>query len=79
MVEIDNQVFIDLVTKIKDEISNPAFIKDFDDTLKGNKSAAARARKKSVELSKLFKQFRADSVALAKELMQAWALFSVTK
>ena len=44
MVEIDNQVFIDLVTKIKDEISNPAFIKDFDDTLKGNMSAGASAR-----------------------------------
>lgn len=66
MVEITNSEFIALVQQIKEEIQNPLFIKDLDDTLNGNKSAAARARKKSVELGKLFKQFRADSVALSK-------------
>lgn len=32
----------------------------------GNKSAGARARKATVELTKLYKQFRKDSVAAAK-------------
>lgn len=34
--------------------------------LKGNKSAGQRARKNTVELEKLFKQFRKDSVAASK-------------
>lgn len=66
MIEITDMEFVALVQQIKEETQNPLFMKDLDDTLKGNKSAAARARKKSVELGKLFKQFRADSVNLLK-------------
>lgn len=33
---------------------------------KGNKAAAARARKNTLELEKLFKQFRKDSLAASK-------------
>lgn len=33
---------------------------------KGNKSAGARARKASLELGKLLKEFRAESVKLSK-------------
>lgn len=32
----------------------------------GNKAAAARARKNTLELEKLYKQFRKESVAAAK-------------
>lgn len=34
--------------------------------LKGNKAAGVRARKNTLELEKLFKQFRKDSVAASK-------------
>lgn len=34
--------------------------------LKGNKAAGARARKNTLELDKLFKQFRKESVAASK-------------
>lgn len=33
---------------------------------KGNKAAGTRARKTSLELTKLFKEFRAQSIASAK-------------
>ncbi len=33
---------------------------------KGNKAAGARARKASLELEKMLKQFRKDSIAAAK-------------
>jgi hypothetical protein len=39
---------------------------DLDKTLAGNKAAAARARKVSNELGKLYKEFRKVSVAEAK-------------
>ena len=34
---------------------------------KGNKAAGVRARKSSLELTKLFKEFRAESVEAAKK------------
>lgn len=51
----------DLVAKINAEIE--AFQKDLTNQVeKGNKSAGARARKSSLELGKLLKEFRKESV-----------------
>lgn len=62
MEAVKDQKLIDLVTLIKHEMTESDFLVDLDSTLKGNKSAAARARKMSVKLGKLFKEFRALSV-----------------
>lgn len=40
--------------------------KNIEDNLNGNKAAGARARKNTLELDKLFKQFRKESVAASK-------------
>lgn len=63
MAQIDNQNLIDLINKIKAEVTSEDFLKDLDKTIDGNKSAAARSRKKTVELGKLFKEYRAQSIA----------------
>lgn len=39
---------------------------NLDAYLKGNKAAGARARKNTLELDKLYKQFRKESVAASK-------------
>lgn len=62
MEAVKDQKLIDLVNNIKHEITETDFIKDLELSLNGNKSASARARKKSVELGKLFKTYRALSV-----------------
>ena len=56
----------ELVAKIK-ELSN-AFIMDAElQTEKGNKAAGTRARKASLELEKLLKEFRKASLEEAKK------------
>lgn len=55
----------ELVTKIKSLMSE--FNENVDNFLeKENKSAARRARKNTLELEKLMKQFRKDSVEASK-------------
>lgn len=63
MAQIDNEKVISLVNQIKELIASEDFIKDLDKVLAGNKSAAARTRKKTVELGKVFKEYRAESIA----------------
>jgi len=54
-----------LVEKIKTEVD--VFVKNADlQVEKGNKAAGTRARKATLELSKLFKEFRKVSVEAAK-------------
>ena len=55
----------ELVDQIKAEYA--AFVQNADAQVeKGNKAAGARARKASLELEKLFKEFRKVSVQAAK-------------
>jgi len=55
----------ELVNKIKAEFE--AFAKDADlQTEKGNKAAGTRARKSSLDLEKLLKDFRKVSIAESK-------------
>lgn len=63
MAQIDNEKVTALVNQIKELISSEDFIQDLDKVLAGNKSAAARTRKKTVELGKVFKEYRAESIA----------------
>lgn len=63
MAQIDNEKVTALVNRIKELISSEDFIQDLDKVLAGNKSAAARTRKKTVELGKVFKEYRAESIA----------------
>lgn len=52
---------LELLEKINTEIA--AFQKDSNSFAeKGNKAAGARARKASLELTKLFKEFRKESI-----------------
>ena len=54
-----------LLDQIKGQIDG--FVKDAEaNVVKGNKAAGTRARKTSLELTKLFKEFRAQSIASAK-------------
>lgn len=53
-----------IVTAIQSKINE--FSANADQNLNGNKAAAARARKNTLELEKLFKQFRKDSLAASK-------------
>ena len=63
MAQIDNQKVIELVNMIKEQVTSEDFLQDLDKTVNGNKSAAARSRKKTVALGKLFKEYRAESIA----------------
>lgn len=54
----------DLVEKIN--AAWAVFAENADKNLEGNKSAGARARKASLELEKLFKEFRKVSVEAGK-------------
>lgn len=55
-----------LVAKIKEEIN--VFVENADaQVVKGNKAAAARARKAALDLMKDLKEFRKVSVAEAKK------------
>ena len=56
----------ELVAKIK-ELSNAFFIDAELQTEKGNKAAGTRARKASLELEKLLKEFRKASLEEAKK------------
>ena len=57
----------ELVAKIK-ELSNAFFMDAELQTEKGNKAAGTRARKASLELEKLLKEFRKASLEEAKKL-----------
>lgn len=50
----------ELANKIKTE--SVVFLSNLDQNLKGNKAAGLRARKSSLELEKLFKEYRKLSV-----------------
>jgi hypothetical protein len=55
-----------LVNKIKETFE--CFAADADSqVVKGNKAAGTRARKASLELEKLLKDFRKESIAFAKK------------
>ena len=56
----------ELVAKIK-ELSNALFMDAELQTEKGNKAAGTRARKASLELEKLLKEFRKASLEEAKK------------
>lgn len=50
-----------LLDQIKEQIDS--FVKDAEaNVVKGNKAAGTRARKASLELTKMFKEFRAKSI-----------------
>lgn len=54
-----------LLNQIKEQLDE--FVKNADTQAeKGNKAAGARARKASIELTKLLKEFRSKSIASAK-------------
>ena len=42
------------------------FIKEADKNLAGNKAAGQRARKATLELTKLFKEYRRESIKISK-------------
>ncbi len=55
-----------LLDQIKGQIDG--FVKDAEaNVVKGNKAAGTRARKASLELTKLFKEFRKQSIDAAKK------------
>ena len=55
-----------LLDQIKGQIDG--FVKDAEaNVVKGNKAAGTRARKASLELAKLFKEFRKQSIDAAKK------------
>ena len=55
-----------LLDQIKEQIDS--FVKDAEsNVVKGNKAAGTRARKASLELTKMFKEFRAKSIEAAKK------------
>lgn len=54
----------DTVVKFNEVVT--ALQADFTKALEGNKAAAARARKATLELEKLGKQFRKESIAETK-------------
>ena len=55
-----------LLDQIKEQIDS--FVKDAEaNVVKGNKAAGTRARKASLELTKMFKEFRAKSIVAAKK------------
>ena len=54
-----------LLDQIKEQIDS--FVKDAEaNVVKGNKAAGTRARKASLELTKMFKEFRKQSIDSAK-------------
>lgn len=53
-----------LVSEIKTKCET--LVKDLDANISGNKAAGRRARKSTVELSKLFKEYRQKSVEAEK-------------
>lgn len=56
----------ELILKIKNEMDS--FVKEADLQLdKGNKAAGARARKSSLEITKLMKEFRSQSLTYTKQ------------
>lgn len=55
----------ELFSKIKELVE--VFYEDAEKALAGNKSAAARSRKTSVEIEKTLKEYRKASVAEGKE------------
>ena len=55
----------ELAEKITSEMTE--FLTDVPQVLKGNKSAGTRTRKITINLQKLFKQWRKDSVAAMKK------------
>ena len=55
-----------LVNKIKETFGCFAFDADAQ-AAKGNKAAGTRARKASLELEKMMKEFRKESIAFAKK------------
>ena len=55
-----------LLDQIKEQIDS--FVKDAEaNVVKGNKAAGTRARKASLELTNMFKEFRAKSIEAAKK------------
>jgi len=64
-IQISENTMKDLLTKIKGEIA--AFSENADKQVEnGNKAAGTRARKASLELEKLLKEFRKVSIEAAK-------------
>lgn len=57
----------DIANNISAIIYDGDFSKDLNKSLSGNKSAAARVRKQTIALDKLFKQYRKVSVHLSNE------------
>ena len=54
-----------LLDQIKEQIDS--FVKDAEaNVVKGNKAAGTRARKASLELTKMFKEFRANWILAGK-------------
>ena len=64
MAEINDNEFVELVEKMKAKLIDPALFKDIEASLQGNKSASKRVRHMTVELGKIFKEYRAKSVAI---------------
>lgn len=64
MAEINDNEFVELVEKMKAKLIDPALFKDIEASLQGNKSASKRVRHMTVELSKIFKEYRAKSIAI---------------
>lgn len=56
----NNNIMESLIKKINEQIE--AFKVNAEKRAKGNKAAGVRARKASIELTKLFKEFRSMSV-----------------
>ena len=55
----------ELIKNIEEKVS--AFTTDLTKSGEGNKAASARARKTSLELEKLFKQYRKESIEAFKK------------
>ena len=64
MAEINDNEFVELVEKMKAKLIDPALFKDIEASLQGNKSASKRVCHMTVELGKIFKEYRAKSVAI---------------
>ncbi len=62
MQKVTDEELISITKNIMDMMQNDDFLDDLEKTLKGNKSAAVRARLKTIEIAKLFKEFRQKTV-----------------
>ena len=68
-LEISNNLIINNMQKLVEQIveKSTTFITESNKQLDGNSTAGGRARKASLELEKLFKKFRKQSVVFKKQ------------